>query len=142
MTDGLVERAELRVGYRIPPGLATRDLAEEVAAICARHDGGANVTVEMVASEEAARTSRTTPLARAFVASIGEVGARATFKVKSGTSDMNILAPAWGCPMVAYGPGDSRYDHTPIERLALADYERAISVLRGVLRRAGATASK
>jgi [amino group carrier protein]-lysine/ornithine hydrolase len=55
--------------------------------------------------------------------------------VKSGTSDMNILAPAWGCPMVAYGPGDSRYDHTPMERLALADYTRAIAVLRGVLKK-------
>ena len=63
-------------------------------------------------------------------------GGSATFKVKSGTSDMNILAPAWGCPMVAYGPGDSRYDHTPMERLALADYTRSIAVLRSVLQRA------
>jgi acetylornithine deacetylase/succinyl-diaminopimelate desuccinylase-like protein len=37
--------------------------------------------------------------------------------------------------MVAYGPGDAQYDHTPIERLALADYARAIAVLRDVLRR-------
>jgi len=46
---------------------------------------------------------------------------------------MNILAPAWGCPMVAYGPGDASYDHTPIERLVLADYDRSIAVLKGVL---------
>jgi LysW-gamma-L-lysine carboxypeptidase len=38
--------------------------------------------------------------------------------------------------MVAYGPGDSRYDHTPMERLSLADYARSILVLRGVLGRA------
>jgi LysW-gamma-L-lysine carboxypeptidase len=56
--------------------------------------------------------------------------------VKSGTSDMNILAPAWACPMVAYGPGDSRYDHTPIERLSLNDYARSIRVLQSVLARA------
>jgi LysW-gamma-L-lysine carboxypeptidase len=49
---------------------------------------------------------------------------------------MNVLAPAWGCPMVAYGPGDSRYDHTPMERLSLSDYERSIRVLEGVLARA------
>jgi len=55
--------------------------------------------------------------------------------VKSGTSDMNVLAPAWGCPMVAYGPGDSRYDHTPMERLSLSDYERSIRVLESVLAR-------
>ena len=49
---------------------------------------------------------------------------------------MNVLLLAWGCPMVAYGPGDARYDHTPIERLALEDYGRSIAVLRDVLRRA------
>ena len=49
---------------------------------------------------------------------------------------MNVLARSWACPMVAYGPGDSAYDHTPMERLALDDYARAIAVIRGVLRRA------
>ena len=73
---------------------------------------------------------------RLLVGAIADAGGQATIKVKSGTSDMNILAPAWGCPMVAYGPGDSRYDHTPMERLRVSDYTRAIGVLRGVLRRA------
>lgn len=137
VTDGLVERAELRVGYRVPPGIATDTLEQDVRAVAGAHTGDATATVERISSEEPARTPRTTPLARAFVGAIAEAGGAATFKVKSGTSDMNILAPAWGCPMVAYGPGDSRYDHTPMERLVIADYVRAISVLRGVLSRAG-----
>jgi LysW-gamma-L-lysine carboxypeptidase len=86
--------------------------------------------------EDPVRTPRTTPLARAFARAIADAGGQATFKEKSGTSDMNILLPAWGCPMVAYGPGDSRYDHTPMERLPLRDFARSISVLRGVLGRA------
>ena len=135
-SDGLVERAELRVGYRIPPGITTAELEAEVRAIAAGHQGDATVEIARTGAEEPARTPRTTPLARAFVGAIAEVGGKATFKVKSGTSDMNILAPAWGCPMVAYGPGDSRYDHTPMERLSLSDYERSIRVLRGVLGRA------
>jgi len=28
--------------------------------------------------------------------------------IKTGTSDMNIVGPIWKCPIVAYGPGDSR----------------------------------
>ncbi|MEP6693453.1 MAG: [LysW]-lysine hydrolase [Chloroflexota bacterium] len=132
-SDGLVERAELCVGYRIPPGISTVELESELRAIAAEHVGEAAIEIERVGAEEAARTPRTTPLARAFVGAIAGAGGKVTFKVKSGTSDMNILAPAWGCPMVAYGPGDSRYDHTPIERLSLADYTRSIAVLQGVL---------
>jgi LysW-gamma-L-lysine carboxypeptidase len=135
-SDGLVERAELRIGYRIPPGFTTAELEADLRAVAAAHEGAAAIEIERIGAEEHARTSRTTPLARAFVGAIADTGGKATFKVKSGTSDMNILAPAWGCPMVAYGPGDSRYDHTPIERLVLADYARAIRVLQTVLARA------
>ena len=54
---------------------------------------------------------------------------------KTGTSDMNVLAAKWGCPMVAYGPGDSALDHTPEERIKLGDYQRAIRILHGALTR-------
>jgi len=134
--DGLVERAELRVGYRVPPGITTDELEEAARAVAEAHDGDADVTIERIASEEPARAARTTPVAAAFARAIVSVGGQTTFKEKTGTSDMNVLLPAWGCPMVAYGPGDARYDHTPIERLALADYARSIAVLRDVLRRA------
>ena len=133
--DGLVERARLRVGYRVPPGVDPAEL-ERAAIRLAQQDGGTRVVVTTHGREDPVRTSRTSPLARAFARAIVAAGGRTTFKEKSGTSDMNILYPAWGCPMVAYGPGDSRYDHTPIERLSIADYARSIAVLRGVLGRA------
>ena len=133
--DGLVEHARLRIGYRVPPGVDPGDL-EDVAARLAERDGGTSVVVTTQGREEPVRTSRTTPLARAFARAIAAAGGQATFKEKSGTSDMNILYPAWGCPMVAYGPGDSRYDHTPIERLSIVEFARSINVLRGVLSRA------
>jgi LysW-gamma-L-lysine carboxypeptidase len=134
-SDGLAERAELRIGYRVPPGIDPRGL-ERAAADLIRLDGGTQVSLSTEGLEEPVRTARTTRLARAFARAIAEVGGQVAFKEKSGTSDMNVLWPAWGCPMVAYGPGDSRYDHTPIERLSLGDYARAISVLQGVLSRA------
>ena len=47
---------------------------------------------------------------------------------------MNVVAPGWpDTPIVAYGPGDSSLDHTPEEHLELADYFRAIAVLRTAL---------
>jgi LysW-gamma-L-lysine carboxypeptidase len=133
--DGLVEKAQLRIGYRVPPGTDPSELAR-AAGDLARSDGDTRVVVTTQGKEEPVRTPRTSPLARAFARAIVGAGGQTAFKEKSGTSDMNILFPAWGCPMVAYGPGDSRYDHTPIERLSISDFARSITVLRGVLSRA------
>ena len=133
--DGLVERARLRVGYRIPPGLSA-DGIEARLRDDARDEDGTSVTATRIASEEPVRTERTSTLARAFARAIADAGGTARTIVKSGTSDMNVLAPTWRCPMVAYGPGDSAYDHTPMERLRLDDHARAIAVLREVLRSA------
>jgi LysW-gamma-L-lysine carboxypeptidase len=130
--DGLVERARVRLGYRLPPGLSSDDVEARLRDD-ARIDEGATVTVTRLASEEPVRTDRTSALARAFTRAIAAAGGDARTIVKSGTSDMNVLAPAWRCPMVAYGPGDSAYDHTPMERLRLEDHARAIDVLREVL---------
>lgn len=79
------------------------------------------------------RAERNTPLVRAFLKAIRQQGARPGFVYKSGTADMNIVAPVWGCPAVAYGPGDSALDHTPNEHLSLQEYARAVAVLRQVL---------
>jgi LysW-gamma-L-lysine carboxypeptidase len=133
--DGLVERAQLRIGYRVPPGVDPGEL-EAGAASLATRDGDTRVVVTTQGREDPVRTARTSPLARAFARAIAAAGGQTTFKEKSGTSDMNILYPAWRCPMVAYGPGDSRYDHTPVERLSISDFARSIEVLRGVLSRA------
>jgi LysW-gamma-L-lysine carboxypeptidase len=46
---------------------------------------------------------------------------------------MNVVGPAWKCPTLAYGPGDSRLDHSPDEHLPLDEYQRAIDVLSHVL---------
>jgi LysW-gamma-L-lysine carboxypeptidase len=133
--DGLVERARLRVGYRVPPGVDPAELERDAKRL-AQADGETKVVVTVQGREDPVRTPRTSPLARAFARAIAAEAGQTTFKEKSGTSDMNVLFPVWRCPMVAYGPGDSRYDHTPIERLSIRDFARSISVLRGVLSRA------
>ena len=53
--------------------------------------------------------------------------------LKTGTSDMNVVAPIWKCPIVAYGPGDSSLDHTPNEHLQLDEYWKAVNVLEKTL---------
>lgn len=48
---------------------------------------------------------------------------------------MNIVGPIWRCPILAYGPGDSRLDHTPNEHISIEEYLRSIEVLEHALRR-------
>jgi LysW-gamma-L-lysine carboxypeptidase len=55
------------------------------------------------------------------------------FVYKTGTADLNIVAPAWKCPAVVYGPGDSALDHTPNEHIRLEDYRKAVDVLSATL---------
>ncbi|MDK2853116.1 MAG: [amino group carrier protein]-lysine/ornithine hydrolase [Thermococcaceae archaeon] len=78
--------------------------------------------------------SSRSPLVRAFVRAIRKSGAKPRLKKKSGTADMNILAPKFGVDAVAYGPGDSKLDHTPYERLNLMEYLKAIDVLKTALK--------
>ena len=79
------------------------------------------------------RAEKNTPVVRAFLKGIRDAGGTPRFKMKTGTSDMNILAPVWGCPVLAYGPGDSKLDHTPDEAMDLEDFARGVNVLTTAL---------
>ena len=46
--------------------------------------------------------------------------------LKTGTADLNIVAPAWGCPALAYGPGDASLDHTPNEHIHLSEFLKSV----------------
>jgi LysW-gamma-L-lysine carboxypeptidase len=72
-------------------------------------------------------------LARTFNIALRQAGVRPRFKLKTGTSDMNVVGPVWNCPIVAYGPGDSLLDHTPNEHIVLEEYCQAVEILQSVL---------
>lgn len=128
-SDGLHERVHARVGLRLPPHADRQALQAQIAAL-AQAVGG---TVSFFGYEPAYRADRHTPLVRAFTAAIRAVGGRPGFKVKTGTSDMNVVGPAWQCPILAYGPGNSSLDHTPHEHILLDEYLRSIRVLETAL---------
>ncbi len=128
--DPFEQRVEACMALRLPMGLSP----EEAQTAIALFAGDAAVTFS--GGEMAVKAGKTNPLVTAFLAAIRQAGGEPRFKVKTGTSDMNVVASRWRCPMVAYGPGDSRLDHTPQEHLSLDEYGRAIDVLEGVLRAA------
>ncbi|WP_407541492.1 [LysW]-lysine hydrolase [Deinococcus radiomollis] len=129
-TDGLTQTASgvfgLRLPPEVPPAQARAELTERLAGLA---------VPEFRGDEVAVRHPKDSSLARALRLAIREAGGTPVFKLKTGTSDMNVVAPHWNAPTLAYGPGDSRLDHTPEERLSLAEYDLAVKVLRGALTR-------
>lgn len=133
---GLVDWANRRTEAADPlPPLAADSIGDgavkrvEIAGPLTR------IALDIYAHEPAWRGDRNNPLVRAFLAAIREVnGERPGFVVKTGTSDMNVVGPAWGCPILAYGPGDSSLDHTPNEHISLDEYWQAVLVLEQALR--------
>lgn len=126
-SDGLTNGVVARVGLRLPPDFDAQAFVQEAREMA----GPAHV--RDYGYEPAFRASRQTDLVRAFNVALRQRGRRPRFKLKTGTSDMNVVGPRWGCPIVAYGPGDSRLDHTPQEHIAIDEYLQAIKILTAVL---------
>lgn len=161
-TDGkLHDRVEAKIGVRLPVDFPIDGFLVGLVAWANQRTAtdaplppfpdaaigdGAAKTVEIVgpltkirltiyAHEPAWRGDRNNALVRAFLSAIRETsGERPGFVVKTGTSDMNVVGPAWGCPILAYGPGDSSLDHTPHEHIHLDEYWQAVLVLEQALR--------
>jgi LysW-gamma-L-lysine carboxypeptidase len=128
-TDGLSVEATMEVQLRVPPEYSTDEIRELADSYLE------NGTVNWDDMVEPVMQSPRTSVARAFRASIRGHGGDASLLRKTGTSDMNVFAKSWDCPMVTYGPGDSDLDHAPNEHIHLAEYDRAVSVLTDVTER-------
>lgn len=126
--DGFEEWASLRVGARLPTDFSPKEWYSELVQLAG------NAVVEPVGyAVPAYRAEKNTPLVRAFLTGIRAGGGRPAFVFKTGTADLNIVAPIWDCPVVVYGPGDSALDHTPNEHIPLDEYARAVDILKHVL---------
>lgn len=130
--DGAYGTAELVVGFRLPLDITGQDIEPALKNILASATMG-QYKWEVASREEAFMGEKNSPLVRAFLAAIREQQARPRFVLKTGTTDMNVVGPVWGCPIVAYGPGDSTLDHTPDERIHLGEYWQSIEVLKSAL---------
>lgn len=133
-SDGLAEWADLRVGLRLAPDSDSDALQADLTEL-AQHATAAPATFRLTFSghERAYVADKNTPLARALLAGIRQEGGRPGYLLKTGTSDMNVVGPAWNCPILAYGPGDSSLDHTPEEHIEIEEYLAAIRVLEAAL---------
>lgn len=124
--DGLSVEASMDVQLRVPPS----HTVEEVREIAdAQLNGG---TIRWYDEVPPVMMEPRTDVARAFRVGIRDQGGDPRLLRKTGTSDMNVFASEWDCPMVTYGPGDSDLDHAPNEHLPLSAFDHSIAVLETV----------
>lgn len=126
-SDGLDDGVEMNIVVRLPLGIEAVDLEQKMLTWC----NGAKLSFP--GSDVPFQSEKNTPLVRALLRAIRAEGGRPRFKLKTGTSDMNVVGPVWGCPIVAYGPGDSSLDHTPAEHIDVKEFRRGINVVARVL---------
>ncbi len=122
-SDGLSESAKMIFDVRTPLDF---DFSQLKAFLEEHKD---TASVEHSSETPAFRSDKNNALVRALLKGIRASEGQPKFKVKTGTSDMNLLGPVWKVPILAYGPGDSSLDHTPNEHLDLAEYERSQRIL-------------
>lgn len=120
---GDLTKCEAEFSVRTPPGFDADGFVEKLRM---RTPHG---RLSVINSVNAYRVGRTDPVVRALNAGILAHGVRPQAKLKTATSDLNILTSKWHVPVATYGPGDSELDHSPEEFIEIADYLRGISVL-------------
>lgn len=131
-SDGMQQVARGTFGLRLPPRVTPLDAENDLLDMLGDLPG---LSVSFTGHETAVRHPKDNALTRAFRVAIRAQGGKPVFKVKTGTSDMNVVAELWPVPTLAYGPGDSALDHTPDERLDLHEFDRAVAILTDALTR-------
>jgi len=133
--DGFEQWAKLRVGVRLPvdvPPDAWYGKLEETQKVFKTF----RVLIEKISYPIPAwECEKNSSLVRAFLHGIRSEDGVPRFVYKTGTADLNVVAPVWRCPAVVYGPGDSALDHTPNEHISLEEYSRAGKVLARTLQK-------
>ena len=139
-SEDIHEHADAQLAWRLPVGFDADGFRRELTEWVRAHVGApTTMTLTFRGYEQAWRGDRNNALVRGFLSAIRSVdpAVQPGFVLKTGTSDMNVVAPIWKCPIVAYGPGDSALDHTPNEHLMLDEYWRAVQVVEALLRQRG-----
>jgi len=130
---------EIHVDFRLPPAVPSKRMLKEVSKVTkAFHLSRPDIEVEVEVEDscEPYEADRNSVLVRGLSWAVREVRGRpATLLRKTGTGDMNLLGAGLGVPMVTYGAGDSKLDHTDSECIDLEEYLDSVKILeKGLVR--------
>ena len=114
------------IDIRVPPGQSAYGIAERIMRAVPP-----DIKVQFTEILDGVETDMNDPAARALVKAIRANGLKPRFVKKLSSSDMNVINSK--VKTVAYGPGDSKLDHTDEERVSIGDYLKSIEIIKGAL---------
>ena len=137
--NSIPANATLDIDIRIPPDVNSGALVSKMREFIEQYSTGRKgVSVELRVDDqtEAFIGSTDSNALSAFRWAIRKVqGGQVALLKKTGTSDINLFAQTQNIPMFAYGPGDSRLDHTETEHVRISEYLASIEVYSHALSR-------
>lgn len=125
-------RCEFHIDFRIPPPLSSMMLLHEVEQVIeaykASHEGVV-IDLEIEDACEPFETDKRSLLVKALTRSIRKVRGKTIHLLrKTGTGDMNLFGRSMSIPVVSYGAGEARLDHTVNECVDIDEYIDSILV--------------
>ena len=132
-------KCELALNFRIPPPISSMMLFEEIEKIVKEYTNNLkDVTINLQIDDicEPYEADKHSILVNALNWGIRKVRRKtATLLRKTGTGDMNLYGRSTCIPVVTYGAGDARLDHTQHEYVNIDEYVDSIQVYCESLRK-------
>jgi [amino group carrier protein]-lysine/ornithine hydrolase len=134
--NSIPSQTSFTIDIRLPPETAPDPIIARIESLaesyCAQHPGVQLHTMV----QDTSRSYLANPHSR-LVSACRNAIRKTTGEVpglvkKTGTSDMNLLPTE--TVAIAYGPGDSRLDHTDKERVSVSEYLKSIEVCSATLK--------
>ena len=127
---------EMKFDVRYPPKYTPQELFNEIQSCVERFkdQNQVKIKINLISASEAIETDKRSDLMKAFKKAIRKVLKNHPRLIrKTGSSDMNEIAAKIQVPIVAYGPGDSKLDHSPNEYIEIEEFLLSIEVLKEVI---------
>lgn len=125
-------KCELTLNFRIPPSISSMMLFKEIEKVVKEYTKnlkGVIIDLEIEDICEPFETDKHSILVNALNWGIRKVRRKtATLLRKTGTGDMNLFGRSMSIPVVTYGAGDARLDHTQYEYVNIDEYIDSIQV--------------
>jgi len=129
--------ATIDIDIRFPPNIQSTELANKLSNFTAEYQKShtdMRLEASIKSQTEAYLGEENSSAVLAFRSAIKKnVTGQVFLLKKTGTSDMNLLAQKQKIPMVAYGPGDSKLDHTSNERISIPEYLSSIEIVANAI---------